>query len=107
MDANILYEDDDVLVMLDAFPDVTGHTLVIPKKHYEDIYELPDEVFNKITKVGKVYASRLIEKLNRDSVSFLVNCGEAQVIKHFHMHILPKNSKKLTNEEVYKIMKED
>ena len=51
--SKILYEDDDILVMLDAFPDTDGHTLVIPKEHFEDIYEIPNEVLIKMISIDK------------------------------------------------------
>ena len=87
-DAKILYENDDVMVILDAFPDTDGHTLVIPKKHYEDIYSIDKEVFAKIMDIGKKYASILMKKLDKKALTFLINYGDAQVIKHFHLHLL-------------------
>ena len=109
-DAKILYENDDVMVILDAFPDTDGHTLVIPKKHYEDIYSIDKEVFAKIMDIGKKYASILMKKLDKKALTFLINYGDAQVIKHFHLHLLPDymNKKhKLDKEELYnKIMKD-
>ena len=55
-----LYEDEDVLVMLDAYPDTDGHTLVIPKKHYVDIYEVPKEMLQKMIDTGKIMAKDII-----------------------------------------------
>ena len=109
-DAKILYENDDVMVILDAFPDTDGHTLVIPKKHYEDIYSIDKEVFAKIMDIGKKYASILMKKLDKKALTFLINYGDAQVIKHFHLHLLPDYMNKehiLDKEELYnKIMKD-
>ena len=109
-DAKILYENDDVMVILDAFPDTDGHTLVIPKKHYEDIYSIDKEVFAKIMDIGKKYASILMKKLDKKALTFLINYGDAQVIKHFHLHLLPdyvNKGHKLDKEELYnKIMKD-
>ena len=109
-DAKILYENDDVMVILDAFPDTDGHTLVIPKKHYEDIYSIDTEVFAKIMDIGKKYASILMKKLDKKALTFLINYGDAQVIKHFHLHLFPdymNKEHKLDKEELYnKIMKD-
>ena len=105
----ILYEDDDILVMLDAYPDVSGHTLVIPKKHYEDIYEVPDEVLLKMFKQGKTQTKRLMDKLDKKASTFLINYGDAQVIKHIHLHLLPDFMHKTHNldkEEVYNLLKD-
>jgi len=103
-----LYEDEDVLVMMDAYPDEVGHTLVIPKKHYEDIYEVPDEILSKMFKIGKEIAKDNMTKLDKKGLTFLINYGDSQVIKHLHLHLLPefgKKDKSKTKEEVYKILK--
>lgn len=110
VDALILYEDDDVMVILDAYPDTDGHTLVIPKKHYEDIYSIDLDVLKKILIVGKKYAKDLMSKVDKSSLTFLVNYGDAQAIKHFHLHLLPNfmhKEHKFSREEIYdKMMKE-
>ena len=110
MDAKILYEDNDIMVILDAYPDTDGHTLVIPKKHYEDIYGIDDDVLLKLIKIGKDNAKMLMTKLDKPALTFLVNYGDAQVIKHFHLHLLPNYMNKehnYSNEEMYKILKGD
>ena len=89
IEAKILYEDEYLMVILDAYPDTDGHTLVIPKKHYEDIYSIDPEVFLKIFTTGKEKAQTLMNKLDKNSLTFLVNYGDAQAIKHFHLHLLP------------------
>lgn len=110
VDAKILYEDNDVMVILDAYPDTDGHTLVIPKKHYEDIYSIDDDVLLKIIGIGKDTTKMLMTKLDKTALTFLVNYGDAQVIKHFHLHLLPNYMNKehiYSNEEMYKILKGD
>ena len=110
VDAKILYEDNDIMVILDAYPDTDGHTLVIPKKHYEDIYSIADDVLLKLIKIGKDNAKMLMTKLDKPALTFLVNYGDAQVIKHFHLHLLPNYMNKehnYSNEEMYKILKGD
>ncbi len=110
VDAKILYEDNDIMVILDAYPDTDGHTLVIPKKHYEDIYSIADDVLLKLIKIGNDNAKMLMTKLDKSALTFLVNYGDAQVIKHFHLHLLPNYINKehnYSNEEMYKILKGD
>ena len=107
--SKILYEDNDIMILLDAYPDTDGHALVIPKKHYEDIYDVDNEIFNKMITKAKEYAKIIMEKLNKKGVTFLINYGDAQAIKHLHLHILPdydKKTHKYTNDEVYKLIKE-
>lgn len=105
-----LYEDDDCIAILDAFPETNGHTLVIPKKHYEDIYEVPSEVLTKMFEIGKNKTNKIMNKLNKPSSSFLINYGDAQAIKHIHLHLIPDfmhPDKSLSREEVFEILKED
>ena len=110
IEAKILYEDEYLMVILDAYPDTDGHTLVIPKKHYEDIYSIDPEVFLKIFTTGKEKAQTLMNKLDKSSLTFLINYGNAQAIKHFHLHLLPDfmhKEHKYSKEEIYdKLMKD-
>ena len=106
----ILYEDNDLIVILDAYPDADGHTLIIPKKHYEDIYEVPDELLVKMFSKAKEMTHKLMDKLGKDALTYVINYGDAQVIKHFHLHLIPNYIKKehnLSKEEVYKLLNED
>ena len=105
--SNILYEDEDILVMMDAYPTTDGHALVIPKKHYEDIYEIPDDYLLKLINIGKSKAKDIMQKLDKESLSFLFNYGNDQAIKHIHLHLIPnfiKKEKKMDNDEVFKIL---
>lgn len=107
--SKILYEDKDLMVILDAYPDTDGHTLVIPKKHYEDIYEVPDDILVKMFKAAKKETKNLMFKLDKSALTLLFNYGDAQVIKHIHLHLLPDFMHKTHNldkEEVYDILKD-
>ena len=48
-----LYEDDLIKIIMDAFPNSPGHTLIIPKKHYTDLSDIDEEVLNHIMKKAK------------------------------------------------------
>ena len=105
-----MYEDDDILAMLDAFPDTDGHVLVIPKKHYDDIYEVPSDILDKMFKEGKVITKKLMTKLDKNALTFLINYGDAQAIKHIHLHLLPDFMHKvhrLSKDEVYDLLNKD
>ena len=84
-----LYEDDQVIAIMDAFPTVEGHVLIIPKIHYSDFTELPQEVSIHIQNVATKLTHQLIEKLKSHSMTFSVNYGTAQIVKHYHQHLLP------------------
>lgn len=106
----ILYEDEDLIVILDAYPDADGHTLIIPKKHYNDILELDNATLIKLFDKAREYTTKLMDKLGKDAITFVINYGEAQVIKHFHLHLIPnyiKKEHKLSKEEVYKLLTEE
>ncbi|MBU2637957.1 MAG: HIT family protein [Nanoarchaeota archaeon] len=87
-----LYEDDDVIAFLDIAPATKkgGHTLVIPKKHYESITEVPDELLAKIMAVVKKITNAILK--DADGVNVLQNNGKAagQFVKHIHFHIVPR-----------------
>lgn len=102
-----LYEDDIVKVFLDINPNHNGHTLVIPKKHYENIFDIDDDTLHHILKVAKDIANLLKEKLNYDGISLCQNNGLGQDVKHYHLHLIPKyhNEEKLTPEEIYNKLK--
>lgn len=108
--SNKIYEDDKVIAILDAYPEVDGHTLIIPKKHYTDFKELDDEIILHINKVAKILNAKLMQKLNSTGFTFAVNYGDRQAIKHFHLHLLPdylKNKAKKKPEEIKKLLTEE
>ena len=98
-----LYEDDLVMVIMDVNPSSNGHSLVIPKKHYKDLFDIEEDVLNHIMKIAKETALRLEEKLGCKGISLIQNNGISQEVKHFHLHLVPKynNSKKMDIEEVF------
>lgn len=104
---NCLYEDDLVVALLDLYPESDGHTLVIPKKHYEDIYEIPNEVLMHMFEVSKKIAKKNMEILNQKSIQFHINYGEAQAIKHIHLHSFERinGTKKYSVDEIYRKLK--
>ena len=104
---NMLYEDDLVVAILDLYPESDGHTLVIPKNHYEDIYEVPDSVLLHMFNVSRMVAKENMTKLHQKSIQFHINYGEAQAIKHIHLHSFEKlnGTKKYSVEEVKAILK--
>ena len=107
--SKVLYEDDEVMIILDAYPNVSGHTLIIPKKHYTDYTEIPEELIIHINSLAKKYGPLLMEKMHKKSLSMCVNYGTSQVIKHYHFHLLPgygqeKDNHILTRDEAYKII---
>ena len=85
-----VYEDDLCMAYLDINPDTDGHTLIIPKEHYEDIYELPKDVLEHIFDVAKNLMNDLKDKLNCSGYTLMINYGSSQEVKHFHLHVKPQ-----------------
>lgn len=105
-----LYEDDKVIVIMDVNPKVDGHALVIPKEHVTDFMEISDELLAHIYKVAREVSKKLMSKLNATALTLGVNYGDSQVVKHFHMHLLPNYEVSTAGkslEDVYNILKED
>ena len=90
--AKILYEDDDSISFLDAFPVTKGHTLVIPKEHHTKIQDLPTEINQKLFET----VHKMIKKVDSLQGSTLVaihNGKESgQEIPHVHVHLIPRSS---------------
>lgn len=87
-----LYEDEDFRVILDLGPATKGHALILPKNHYANLYELPDETAAKVMKLAKKMATQMTEKLECDGFNLVQNNGEAagQTVFHFHLHLIPR-----------------
>ena len=82
-----LYEDEDFRVILDLGPASKGHSLILPKSHAANIYELPDETAAKAMVLAKKMATKLRDGLNCDGFNIVQNNGEVagQTVHHFHL----------------------
>ncbi|MCR4807220.1 MAG: HIT family protein [Lachnospiraceae bacterium] len=91
-DTNKIYEDEDFTVILDAGPATRGHALILPKEHYDNIYQLPDDTAGKAFKLAKKLAGHMTDVLKCDGFNIVQNNGEAagQTVFHFHMHLIPR-----------------
>ncbi|MEG2322580.1 MAG: HIT domain-containing protein [Bacilli bacterium] len=102
-----IYEDELVIAFLDIHPDSVGHSLIIPKKHYENISDIDELTLNHLMSVAKILKKKLEDKLQCDGLTLIQNNGYVQEIKHFHLHLKPfyLNKKDKTVEEVFNILK--
>ena len=89
---NTVYEDADFRVILDANPANPGHSLVLPKKHGADIFELDEETVAKAHAVARKTAEAVKAAVNADGVNILQNNGAAawQSVMHYHIHVIPR-----------------
>ncbi|MCK4913669.1 MAG: HIT family protein [Planctomycetes bacterium] len=87
-----IYEDDAVLAFLDVGPVSDGHTLVIPKLHFEKLHECPVEILSCVTKCFGKVAKAVVVATGCDGYNVLCNNGRAagQLVEHLHFHIIPR-----------------
>jgi histidine triad (HIT) family protein len=87
-----IYEDDDVLAILDISQTTKGHTLVIPKLHCDNFLSCPQEVMHKVMDVAQRIGQAEISILGAKGVNILTNVGEqaGQSVPHFHVHVIPR-----------------
>ena len=93
---NSIYEDEDFSVILDASPATKGHALILPKEHYDNVYEMPDALLEKTIKLAKKIIQKETDVLGCDGYNIVQNNGEAagQTVFHFHMHLIPRYKEK-------------
>lgn len=90
--SSTIYEDEDFKVILDINPAAKGHAIILPKQHYANIYELPEELAAKVMVLAKKLAAHMTEKLECDGFNLIQNNGEVagQTVFHFHLHLIPR-----------------
>jgi len=89
-----IYEDEVVLAFLDIGPISDGHTLVIPRRHFEKLHDCPPEFLGQLgSRLGKI-AKAVAAGTNSEGYNVLCNNGSAagQLVEHLHFHIIPRNT---------------
>ena len=105
----IIYEDNVAMAFLDINPLTKGHLLIIPKKHYERLSQIPEEEMKEFSKSVLKILKLVEEKLTKD-YNILVNNGKkaGQEIFHAHIHIIPRyGEEKLFNWTTHKLTEEE
>lgn len=87
-----IYEDNDFKAFMDISPASKGHTILIPKEHADNLFELNETVASKLLPVAARIAKALKAELHCEGLNLLQNNGEiaGQTVFHFHMHIIPR-----------------
>ncbi|KPK44962.1 MAG: hypothetical protein AMJ65_01335 [Phycisphaerae bacterium SG8_4] len=89
-----IYEDEVTLAFLDVGPISDGHTLAVPKRHFERLHDCPAELLGRICGcLGKI-AGAVSAAMDSDGYNMLCNNGRAagQIVEHLHFHIIPRNA---------------
>ncbi|PKM56524.1 MAG: HIT family protein [Firmicutes bacterium HGW-Firmicutes-3] len=92
LDSATIFESSEFRVILDKFPSGKGHTLILPKEHIENIYDLDGETAGKMFALATVISKALKKVLKCDGLNILQNNGVAagQTVMHFHLHLIPR-----------------
>ena len=87
-----IYEDSDLIAIMDLNPTSKGHSLIIPKEHCTNIYDIDEDIAAKVMKTAKKLATKMTVALNCDGFNLLQNNEETagQTMFHFHMHLIPR-----------------
>lgn len=88
-----IYEDDLVFVFLDNSPDYNGHMLIIPKKHIVDTKDLMQEqgLLEHMIMIAEKMRELIKNTIGTEGFTYLWNMDNAQNVKHFHMHVIPRD----------------
>jgi histidine triad (HIT) family protein len=90
--SHVLFENDNILAFLDIFPISEGHTIVIPKNHYNNLEDISVDELVELFKFVKKISNKIYEKLRIDGYNILQNNFKAagQDINHYHVHVIPR-----------------
>ena len=85
-------ESNNFIAFLDAHPKTEGHTLIIPKKHFVTLLDLPNKLGSELLEFTKRIASQLLENKKGDGFNIIMNNLEpaGQLVKHAHLHVIPR-----------------
>jgi len=91
-EAEILFEDDNIIAFLDIQPVNFGHTLVIPKKHHDNFLTISKDELQKVINATQYIAGAVKRSMNADGFHVISNNGDSagQSVYHFHFHIIPR-----------------
>ena len=92
--SKVVYENDKVIAFLDLTQTTIGHTLIVPKKHFRNIFELDEEYSKAVMDAARIVSLKLKKSLNPIGLN-LVNNNERplQSVDHFHIHLIPRYEK--------------
>lgn len=101
--AHFVYEDDLVVAFLDISQATKGHTLVVPKVEYKDIFEIPEKTASHLFGVSVKLSKAIQKAFGAHAMNILSNNGEmaGQTVFHFHIHLIPRYEK--SDENLFKL----
>lgn len=90
--SSTVFENSEFKVILDLYPASKGHTLIIPKEHFDNIFDLDSDTASKLFAFATIVARALKNVLHCDGLNVIQNNGvvAGQTVNHFHMHLIPR-----------------
>jgi len=91
-EASLVFKDSKVIALMDVFPINRGHVLIISKEHYQNIYELPDDVASHLFVITKKIAIAVKRAFKSEGIN-IIQANETaafQYVFHFHIHVIPR-----------------
>lgn len=87
-----IYEDDDFLAILDISQTTYGHSLIMPKKHYDNYLKMPKNEAGKLMELANELGNKIVDNLDANGCNILANCNQiaGQSVMHTHIHIIPR-----------------
>ena len=85
-----IHEDENIKVIMDINPKTNGHLLVLPQTHYENLFDIDDNILLEIINYIRNNYNYLKERLNCEGLTIAQNNGYGQDVKHFHIHLIPR-----------------
>jgi len=103
-EAEIVFENENILAFLDIQPVNYGHTLVIPKKHYDNFLTVPKDELDRLIHATQFIAGAVKRSMNADGFNVISNNGDpaGQSVYHFHFHIIPRFNNDFTIKPKFK-----
>ena len=92
-EAHVVFEDDDTLAFLDNRPLFPGHSLLIPRRHLETIWDLPDDLLTRLFGNARLLSQAVREAMGAQGAFVAANNIVSQSVPHFHIHLVPRNRK--------------
>ena len=93
VDAHVVHADDSFLAFLDIRPVFKGHTLLIPRDHYETLLDLPGELVEPFFLLGQRLAGAVPEAVGAMGTFVAINNVVSQSVPHLHLHVVPRRPK--------------
>lgn len=89
-----VYEDADTYAFLDINPNNPGHTLVVPKEHFMNLFDISDEALCAVMKTAHLIAPAVKRAVNATGINIIMNNGRSagQIVDHAHIHVIPRFS---------------